>query len=443
MGALMRALDWSRTPVGPVEHWPQSLRTALSILLDSGYPMYIAWGSEFTQFYNDGYRPILGATKHPAALGQGTAECFAEIWDFIGPMFQRVLRDGEATYLQDQLLPLDRNGYVEECYFTCCYSAIREESGRPGGVFVTVIETTERVLSERRLRTLRELALAAGRAQQDAAACRAAGEVLDGNPQDLPFAAIYLLDDRRTAARRAGTSGLREGDPAWEALPPPVSLAPGADAWPLSAAVLSATSTRMRASDIGIRELPGASVWGVPPEELVVTPLVLPGQTASAGVLVTGINPRKHLDEQYESFLGLVAGQVAAAVAEARAFEEERRRAEALAALDRAKTAFFSNVSHEFRTPVTLLLGPLEDALAETSSPLLGPQRERIEVAHRNSLRLLKLVNTLLDFSRIEAGRVQALYEPTDLAGFTADLQLPVRPTARQGGRGGSAVRSA
>ena len=434
MGGLMRALDWSRTPVGPVEGWPQSLRTALSILLDSRYPMYIAWGDDFTQFYNDAYRPILGATKHPAALGQGTAECFAEIWDFIGPMFRRVLREGEATYLEDQLLQLDRYGYAEECYFTLCYSAIREESGQPGGVFVTVIETTDRVLSERRLRTLRELALASGRAQQDAAACRAAGEVLENNPRDLPFAAIYLLDERRGVARRVGASGLRDGGPGWDALPEEASLSDAPDAWPLRTAVLSPAPARLRAGDVGIAELPGASVWGVPPEELVVTPIVLPGQTASAGVLIAGVNPRKRLDEQYESFLGLVAGQVASAVAEARALEEERHRAEQLAALDRAKTAFFSNVSHEFRTPVTLLLGPLEDALDDAAAPLAVAQRERVEVAHRNSLRLLKLVNTLLDFSRIEAGRVQATFEPTDLGGFTADLASVFRSAIERAG---------
>ncbi|HST21605.1 MAG TPA: hypothetical protein VLR90_10835, partial [Blastocatellia bacterium] len=132
MGERMRAMDWSNTPLGPALQWPQSLRTAVSILLDSGYPMYIAWGGGFTQIYNDAYRPILGATKHPAALGQSTPECFAEIWDFIGPMFERVMTLGEATTLIDQLLELDRNGYVEECYFTFSYSAIRDETGKPG-----------------------------------------------------------------------------------------------------------------------------------------------------------------------------------------------------------------------------------------------------------------------------------------------------------------------
>src|SRR5687768_766395 len=169
MGALMRTIDWSRTPVGPVETWPQSLRTALSILLETGFPMYIAWGPEFTQFYNDGYRPILGATKHPA-IGRGTPETFAEIWDLIGPMFRGVL-EGRATTVVDFLLPLDRYGFTEECYFIFSYSPIREEGGRVGGVLVTVTETTTRVLGERRMATSQALAARTREARTVAEAC--------------------------------------------------------------------------------------------------------------------------------------------------------------------------------------------------------------------------------------------------------------------------------
>ncbi len=134
MGALMRALDWSATAVGPVEDWPQSLKTAVSMLLESRFPMYIAWGRDYTQFYNDAYRPILGATKHPAALGRSSRETFAEVWEqYVGPLFGRVMDHAEPTYIDDWMLPLDRFGFVEECYFTFCYSAIRNETGDVGG----------------------------------------------------------------------------------------------------------------------------------------------------------------------------------------------------------------------------------------------------------------------------------------------------------------------
>lgn len=156
MGKLIRSVDWSRTPIGAVDGWPQSLRTAISIMLNAQFPMYIAWGEEFIQFYNDGYRPILGSTKHPAAMGLSTKVTFAEIWDIIGPMFEGVM-EGKAVGFTDFLLPLDRHGFTEECYFIFSYSPIKQENGLTGGVLVTVTETTERLLGERRLKTLREV----------------------------------------------------------------------------------------------------------------------------------------------------------------------------------------------------------------------------------------------------------------------------------------------
>jgi hypothetical protein len=211
MGAFMRALDWSATPVGPVESWPQSLRTAVSILLDSRYPMYISWGPEFVQFYNDGYASVLG-TKHPAALGKSTFETWAEVWDdIVGPLFRKVKAEGEATYLEDFLFPLHRFGYTEECYFTFCYSPIRDETGAAAGVFVTCIETTARVLGERRLRSLRELATrcATARTADDASAICAS--VLSASAHDLPFAAVYLWDADGSRSTLAGASALEPG----------------------------------------------------------------------------------------------------------------------------------------------------------------------------------------------------------------------------------------
>src|SRR5205085_5772726 len=151
MGALMRTHDWQATPIGGVEHWPQSLCTVLSLLLASTHPMYVAWGPKFTQFYNDAYCPILGSARHPAALGQGAPECFRESWDVLGPVFQRALEPDGAAALIDQMLPIGRNGLTEECYFTFCYSPVRQESGSTGGVLVTVCETTRAVRAERRL----------------------------------------------------------------------------------------------------------------------------------------------------------------------------------------------------------------------------------------------------------------------------------------------------
>lgn len=426
MGARMRALDWSATALGPVEHWPQSLRTALSIMLASGYPMYIAWGREYIQFYNDAYRPILGATKHPDALSQSTRVCFAEIWDLIGPMFERVMEHGAATWREDQLLPLDRNGYVEECYFTFSYSAIRDESGGVGGVFVTVVETTRRVLSERRLRTLHELSARTAQSRTVETACQAAIEIMAENTADLPFALLYLIEPETNQARLCHLAGLSTDSPA---CPPLIDLAAPA-AWPLAQVLHS----RMAAL---VDDLParfGTLQAGLWPEALHAA-LVLPvlgGAEQPVAVLVAGISARQPLDDDYRVFLDLLVAQVTTAIANARAYVEEHRRAELLAELDRAKTVFFSNVSHEFRTPLALLLGPVEELLVDDS--LTVRQHAQLAMVQRNGLRLLKLVNLLLDFARIEAERIAAVYEPVDLAALTADLVSLFRSAIERAG---------
>ena len=430
MGAMMRAHDWSLSPLGPESRWPQSLRTAISIILDSKFPMYIAWGKGYTQFYNDGYRPILGSSKHPQALGISTRETFAEIWDIIGPMFDGVM-EGTATGYEDFLLPLERHGFVEECYFTFSYSPIREEGGGVGGVLVTVTETTKRVLGERRLRTLRALASATANAATPEEACRTTMAALAGNPSDLPFAALYLIDERKPEARLMRIS---EGEP-----PVPAHAFPEGESlgtpWPLEVVAAS-----------GAMELPLAPAPApadgddVPsgrhagPKNALLLPITKPGQDRPAGILIVGLSPRLSLDGDYRSFLELVAGQTATAISNARAIQETQERAIALAELDKAKTAFFSNVSHEFRTPLTLMLGPIEDMLSNPSDSLSAENRERAAILQRNSLRLLKLVNTLLDFSRIEAGRLDAVFEPMDLGRFTRDIASVFRSLVEKAG---------
>jgi signal transduction histidine kinase len=412
MGALMRSMDWSKTAVGPVVGWPQSLRTALSILLETGFPMYIAWGKDFTQFYNDGYRPILGSTKHPQAMGISTRETFTEIWDIIGPMFDGVM-DGRRTDVVDFLLPLDRHGFPEECYFIFSYSPIREEGGRVGGVLVTVTETTQRVLGERRLKTTQALAAETRQAKTALEACAVAHGVLGRNPDDLPFACTYWFDPAGKTARRVARSGVA-------ALPHELSDTIDENAGELARALLSGKP----------RELDVARSRGEHGRVLAL-PITLQADAAPAGVLVAGTSARLMLDDAYRNFLGLLASQIGSAVASAQMLEQAQARAEELALLDRAKTAFFSNVSHEFRTPLTLMLGPTQEALSSPERALVG---DDLETVHRNQLRLLKLVNTLLEFSRIEAGRVEAHFEPTDLGALTADLASAFRSaTARAG----------
>src|SRR5579884_3010299 len=206
MGAFMRSFDWSRSPLGPVAGWPQSLRTSVSTCLNSRFAILIWWGPELVMLYNDAYRDII-AGKHPAALGRPGRECWPEIWHIIGPMLENVLHRGEATWSNDLLLLLERNGYPEECYFTFSYSPIRDESGGVGGVFEPVAETTDHVIGERRLRTLRDLAARASRARDVRAACVAAAETLADNLYDIPFAGLYVFDEDRAHASLMASAG--------------------------------------------------------------------------------------------------------------------------------------------------------------------------------------------------------------------------------------------
>lgn len=429
MGSLMRRFDWSTTPVGPVETWPQSLKTVVRIILTSRYAMWMGWGPELTFFYNDAYRPTLGV-KHNWALGSRADKVWAEIWPDIGPRIEAVLKTGTATWDERLLLFLERSGYPEETYHTFSYSPLSDDSGAVTGMLCVVTEDTERVIGERRLRTLRELGLRTstqGRTAEQA--CVTAAESLAANAHDMPFVLVYLLDEDGQRIRLAGHAGLEAGTPA----SPKETDLKGYDEsreWPFSRA--AATGHGVLVEDISERFGPlPAGPWPGPLHSAIVLPITQAAQERLAGFLIAGISPRRAFDDDYRGFVDLVVGHIGSAIGNARAYEEERRRAEALAELDRAKTAFFSNVSHEFRTPLTLMLGPVEDAMAKARDP---EQKEHLELAHRNALRLQKLVNTLLDFSRIEAGRIQARYEPIDVSTLTVELASVFRSAVEKAG---------
>ena len=429
MAQRMRALDWSRTSLGPVEQWPQSLRTSVSTCLDCAFPIVLWWGPDLAILYNDEYRQLLGP-KHPVALGQPGLRVWSEIADVIGPMLSQVYERGEATRSRDLLLHIDR-GYPEEAYFSFSYSPIHGENGKVGGIFCPVIETTEKIIGERRLRTLRDLAASCKGAALEDAVYAAAGTVLAANPHDIPFALMYRIDETGAYAELKTVAGIHSATPASPEL---VHMREAAtDPWSLQA-VGESGQVRVVADLSSRFDLLPTGAWKRPPHQAVVLPVLLPGQEHPRAIVVAAVNPMRELDEDYRTFFGLLATQIGSALADAQALEAERRRGEALAQLDRAKTTFFSNVSHEFRTPLTLMIGPLQDLLDKGNAGLPADAATAIDVAHRNGQRLLKLVNTLLDFSRIEAGRIDAAYEPTDLAAFTTDLASVFRSAVEKAG---------
>ena len=429
MAARVRAHDWSSTPVGPAHGWPQSLQTALSICLSSRFPMHVWWGPELTVFYNDAYVPAMG-DKHPDALGRRASRVWAEAWSELGPLAESVLAGEGATFSEDQQLFLRRHGYLEETYWTFSYSPIQDESGGIGGVFIAVSDTTTRVVGERRLRVLRDLGelstVSVGTAEE---ASRAVVGVLARHRAEVPFVAAYLRSPDGNL-RLVAAHGVTVGS----AVAPPTLHGP-ADGGPVWRVAETGTAQVVRGFVDGAANAVAPCVAGpAAPTDAVVLPVCVAGRVEPAGVLVAGVNPYRELDADHRSFFDLVADQLATAVTDALAYEAERQRAEALAELDRAKTDFFSNVSHEFRTPLTLIMGPVTELRAAPAVAADARLCEELDVIHRNALRLGKLVNSLLDFSRLQAGRVEAHFEPVDLAAYTAELASVFRSAVDRAG---------
>ncbi|WNV75373.1 ATP-binding protein [Geodermatophilus sp. DSM 44513] len=405
-GRLMAALDWSRTPLGPVEAWPASLRHTVRTVLASRFPMILTWGPEYTQVYNDGYATLIGA-KHPDAIGRDLRVTQAEHWSALQGPVEQAMATREPSWIPQLLLLLERAGYREETYFTVSHAPAYDDE-RVAGMLAVCTEVTRQVLAERRQRLLHDVATCGGGLAEESATVSAMTAALAGAPLDVPFAAVYLSG--AGGLRRAAAVGCPAGSLPRTAATPDGLLPP-------SVAALG--------------------VHGGPFGDLVTEAVVLPlggPDGEHVGALVVGLSPNRVLDEEYRSFHELLAGLFTAAVRNARAYAEERARAEALAELDRAKTAFFANVSHELRTPLTLLLGPIADTLAADGAALPDDVRESLTLALRNGQRLQRLVNDLLEVVSIEAGRASAMRVETDVAAFTAELAGVLRAAAERAG---------
>ncbi|HEX5032730.1 MAG TPA: ATP-binding protein [Candidatus Eisenbacteria bacterium] len=430
MAQRIQAFDWGSTSLGPMHSWSPALITTLRIMLANRFPHILWWGPEYIQFYNDAYRPIPGG-KHPdRVLGVSCQDCWHEIWDVLKPLIDRPFHGGPATWNDDILLEINRHGFLEESHFTIAYSPVPDDTvlSGIGGVLATVHEITDKVVGQRRTGVLRDLGACIHDPKSGEEACAMAAESLREADRDLPFALLYLLDPDARRASLAGAAGAVEGEPV---SPRAVDLdGPHPWAHAMTTALKRGTITTVRELGSRLASVPGGP-WSDPPDMAAIVPIPASKAGESAGFLVTGVSARLRFDAGYHDFLDLVKTQIGTAIATARAYEYEKKRAELLAELDRAKTKFFSNVSHEFRTPLTLILGPLRDALETESEPT---RRERLERIQRNALRLQKLVNTLLDFSRIEAGRVQASFEPVDLAELTRDLASSFRSGVEKAG---------
>ncbi|WP_134765831.1 ATP-binding protein [Nocardioides sp. 1609] len=408
MAATCAVFDWSTTCLGPVDGWSQGLQTATAILLRSGFPMCLSWGEDLVLLYNDAFIPTLGA-KHPTALGAEIAVVFAEIWDQVGPLQRSVLSGGDAVFHEQLPLVLERGSGPEERFFTFSYSHVPDvgRGGGPGGVLAVVSDSTRAVVGARRMGLLRTLATATSEVTDRRVAATTSLSVLSDASSELDHGACYLPG----ADRRLDLAGSFGAGRTW-----PESIDPGADE----------AVERVQASGRALVEtLPkthdGARVR-------VSVPLRV--GSPDPGVLVLAPHPLRPLDERHHRFLRLVADHVGQVLAVASARADEQTRLALLAAADRAKSTFLSNISHEFRTPLTLLLGPLEEALGD-GRPL---DPTDLTSMHQSAQRLLGMVDALLAAAQGDASPRPAAPEAVDVVGLSDGLLQPFRDAADRAG---------
>jgi len=323
-GAQLSRLDWARSSVGHPSSWSPVLRTAVSIVLSSRHPLIIWWGPDHVMLYNDALAPAF-ADNHPGALGRAGAQVLPEMWPVIGPMLDHVLATGEATWRDDEPLPMKRRGFVEDTYWTYSYSPIRDETGTVAGVFTATTETTDRVLRERRLRVLNDVAGVLDRTRSLEEACTATVEAACGSAAgDVAAAAVYLRDADRACLRRVAAAGDvvlpvdPESDASWA---------------PAVAALLSTGSAQLAQLPVTSTDGPGGE------RRVALVPLLVPGRGAPVGVLAALTGVRVAWDDDYAAFYASLAGNLSAELATLEAHEAERRRLEQRSALDRAEQA--------------------------------------------------------------------------------------------------------
>jgi signal transduction histidine kinase len=427
MRRRFREFDWSGTPIGAPEGWPVTWRNAWQLISASSYPLALGLGKELIYVYNDAFIPLGGPARHPSALGQPVRLVWKEIWPgILLPRFTQTLETGEPTGEDDLLMPLFRSGYLEETYVSFSFAPLPDDEGRPSGIFCTATENTGRVIARRQIDCLRRLAANSAAADSPRSACHTAVGLLEEQARDVPFGLVYLVNPKEGQARLTGSFGLKRRP---RGVPLSVQLGAGPDPLCLTTVV----SRREPVLIEGVADLFGPSLrrGDLIPQQALALPVASAASPELAGILIAGLNPMRPVAESRE-FLILVAGQLETAISNARARHDAEERARVLAEIDAAKTVFFSNVSHELRTPLTLVLGPLDDVLG--GSGIGAKERELLATARRGANRLLKLVNSLLEFSRLEAGRIEASYAPVDLAALTADLASEFRSAFEKAG---------
>jgi signal transduction histidine kinase len=413
MRALCRAFDWSTTALGPVDAWPLSLRTIVRVILDSPTPMFLWWGDELTQVYNDAYRPSLGASgRHPQALGMRGRECWTDIWDAIGPQIEQVMSGGPPTWHEDQYLPIERNGRLEDVWWTYSYSAVRDDDGAIGGTLVVCQETTSRVRAEQeRAQLLHALDLERARLATVFQQAPAFLAVLRGENHVFELAndSYFQLVGHRKLIGLPIAEALPEArDQGFIALLDHV-LATGAT-FVGREVLVRLTSTTDDASEDHFLDF--------------VYQALTEADGTRSGVVAHGYDVTEQVSARREVERLLRESERART-------DAEHARAAAVQA-DLAKSQFLANMSHELRTPLNAIQGYVQLIDLGIHGPITGAQRETLARIDRAQRHLLGLVNDVLNFTRMGAGRVEYDVQEVDVADVIADVLPLVEPQLAQ-----------
>jgi len=413
MRALCRAFDWSTTALGPVASWPLSLRTIVRVVLDSPTPMFLWWGPELTQIYNDAYRPSLGASgRHPQALGMQGRDCWTDIWDAIGPQIDQVMSGGPPTWHEDQYLPIERNGRLEDVWWTYSYSAVHDDDGSIGGTLVVCQETTSRVRAEQeRARLLHALELERARLATVFQQAPAFLAVLRGEQHIFELAndSYYQLVGHRELIGRPIAEALPEvRDQGFFAL--------------LDQVLRSGEAFVGREVSVLLARTPGDA----PEERFVdfVYQALTEADGTRSGVVAHGYDVTEQVSARREVERLLDESERARA-------DAELARAGAVQA-DLAKSQFLANMSHELRTPLNAIQGYAQLIDLGIHGPVTDAQRDTLARIDRAQRHLLGLVNDVLNFTRMGAGRVEYDVQAVDVADVVADVLPLVEPQLAQ-----------
>ena len=413
IAALIRAKDWSATSIGPIEQWPQSLQTTVSLCLASNFPINIIWGPEAIQIYNSGYKVLCG-DAHPRALGESFRDTWESAWPVIGEPFEKAWL-GETTYLENQRMFLTRNGYLEETFFTFSMSPIRDEAGEVVGLFNPVTETTTAMLNHRRTRLLRDITSESTNSDNLSEAVGRITRTLGDYTSDITGAVIFLANASE-GFEAASTTGDVEG-------------LTDTSKWPVDHVIstLEPYFIDQRACLMPIKQL---------------------RHDRPIGFIAATLSPRLPFNETYMAFFDMLNDAVSGTVANALANENiEMERAElhtdihhlksqrnsseaaaqrllavkeAAEAATRSKSTFLANMSHEIRTPLAAILGFSEIL---KSHDLNIEDRDRyLNIITRSGTSLVRIIDDILDLSKIEAGKIQIEKEPVNLTDLVTDV---------------------